>query len=124
MESAEDKIFTVNWYPNKYPEENDIVIINFDHLEDTWIFVKLLEYKSLGAYLVSRFKRPKTMTFKKLNVFKYARTSELKFDQNERCDLIFVKYYRITPEDKKRAKTRFYNYKKIMMLLLSLSEEN
>ena len=49
MESAEDKIFTVNWYPSKNPEEIDIVIINFDNLEDTWIFVKLLEYKSLGA---------------------------------------------------------------------------
>ena len=75
-------------------EEIDIVIINFDNLEDTWIFVKLLEYKSLGAYLVSRFKRPKTMTFKKPNVFKYARTSELKFDQNERIDLNFVNHTR------------------------------
>lgn len=122
MDSNEDKIYTVNWYPNKYPEENDIVVIKLDHLEDIGIFVKLLEYKSAGAYLVSRFKRP--MTLRKNNYLKYARTSELKSDQNENSDLIFVEYYRITPEDKKRAKTRFYNYQKIMKLLLSLSEDN
>lgn len=114
--------YNVNWYPNKYPEKNDIVVIKFDHLEDIGIFVKLLEYKKAGAYLVSRFKRP--MTLKKTNYLKYARISELKFDQNESIDLIFVKYFRITPEDKKRAKTQFYNYQKIMKLLLSLSEDN
>lgn len=122
MESDEDKIYTVNWYPNKYPEKNGIVVIKFDHLEDTGIYVNLLEYKKAGAYLVSRCKRP--MTFKKTNYIKYARISELKYDQNENSDLIIVKYYKITPEDKKRAKTRFYNYQKIMKLLLSLSEDN
>ena len=103
MESDEDKIYTVNWYPNKYPKKNDIVVIKLDHLEDIGVYVNLLEYKKVGAYLISRFKGP--MTTKRASYLKYARISKLQSDQNENGDLIFVKYYRITPEDKKRAKT-------------------
>ncbi|KAK8854383.1 hypothetical protein M9Y10_016945 [Tritrichomonas musculus] len=110
---ATDSIFSFNWYPNEYPNEDDIVLVKKVHEDDLGNWYELLEYGSKEGFSPPTFNRKKTS--KKIM---YARIQRVDPDGHE-IDLSF-RY--INPQEEKNAKTRFENYKKIMNLLFSISK--
>lgn len=109
---ATDSIFSFNWYPNEYPNEDDIVLVKKVNEDDLGNWYELLEYGSKEGFSPPTFNRKKTS--KKIM---YARIQRVDPDGHE-IDLSF-RY--INPQEEKNAKTRFENYKKVMNMLLSTS---
>lgn len=108
MDTPDNIIFSINWYPNEYPDANDIVAVKCYRNDELRNWCRLLEYGSKDA-LYS--KRPKIHC--NANIM-YMKVSGV---HNNSIDLARS----VQPEQSKNAKDRFKKYKKIMYSLLSIS---
>lgn len=120
MKAADNIIYTINWYPNNYPNIDDVVIIRADHGDEMGNWVELLEYKSVKAFIPQIYISRQANKETKLNFgsITYAKVS--KVDEND--GTIDLTRHRITEMEVKNAGKKFNNYKNLMNLLLYISK--
>lgn len=110
-------IYAINWYPNKFPENEETVMVEYTEINQMGVWVKLLQYGSqVGmipiGYLTTRKSRnvPKNMKVGTQQIAIVQKVDEEKGNMD-------LTRQGLKDDDSKAAEKKFNDYKSLMNLL-------
>jgi translation initiation factor 2 subunit 1 len=116
--------FTCRMYENKYPEVDDIVMVNVRQIADMGAYVRLLEYDNIeGMILLSELSRRRIRSIQKLiRVGRNEVVVVLRVDKEK--GYIDLSKRRVSPEDIPKFEEKFNKSKAVHSILRHVAEKS
>lgn len=115
---------TCRFYENKYPEVDDVVVVNVKEIADMGAYVKLLEYDDVeGMILLSELSRRRIRSIQKLiKVGRNEVAVVMRVDKDK--GYIDLSKRRVSPEEATKAEERFNKSKAVHSILRHVAEKH
>lgn len=115
---------TCRFYEQRYPEIDDLVMVNVKEIADMGAYVKLLEYDDIeGMILLSELSRRRIRSIQKLiKVGRNEIAVVLRVDQDK--GYIDLSKRRVSPEDAIKCEDRFNKSKTVHSILRHMAEKH
>lgn len=121
---AEVNTSSCRFYENKYPEVDDLVVVNVKEIADMGAYVKLLEYDEIeGMILLSELSRRRIRSIQKLiKVGRNEVVVVLRVDKDK--GYIDLSKRRVSPEDALKCEERYNKSKAVHSILRHVAEKH
>jgi translation initiation factor 2 subunit 1 len=121
---AEVNTSSCRFYENKYPEVDDLVVVNVKEIADMGAYVKLLEYDEIeGMILLSELSRRRIRSIQKLiKVGRNEVVVVLRVDKDK--GYIDLSKRRVSPEEAVKCEERYNKSKAVHSILRHVAEKH
>ncbi|ANB15450.1 translation initiation factor eIF2 subunit alpha [Sugiyamaella lignohabitans] len=121
---AEINTTTSRFYENKYPEVDDLVVVNVKEIADMGAYVKLLEYDEIeGMILLSELSRRRIRSIQKLiKVGRNEVVVVLRVDKDK--GYIDLSKRRVSPEEAAKCEEKYNKSKAVHSILRHVAEKH
>ena len=115
---------TCRFYEQKYPEVDDLVMVNVKEIADMGAYVKLLEYDEIeGMILLSELSRRRIRSIQKLvKVGRNEIAVVLRVDKDK--GYIDLSKKKVTPEEAQKCEDRYNKSKAVHSILRHIAEKH